>query len=123
MTTVTTDVGRNYIANVAIGTIDEIAVGNGTTSPAESDTSLDSELYRATENDSNVAVKETSGTADILGRISISGGTEVPAGSDITEFGLFLENGSTMVYREVRSAVTLQAGDTKTFEFTVKLID
>lgn len=100
-----------------------IAVGTGSTSPTESDTSLANEVYRANDNDSNCTVQPTSNNGEFVGKITISGGTEVAAGTDVTEFGLYPSDGSTLLYREVRTAVTIQSGDRKTFEFTVTLTD
>lgn len=129
MTTVIPDVGRNWLSEKSTGDRSGeeafiIAVGDGTTSPSSSDTSLASELYRANDDDSNCTVETTSNTGEIIGRITITGGTEVPAGTGISEIGLHTSGSDTLVYREVRdTAVTLQSGDRKTFEFTFTFTD
>lgn len=124
MASVITDEGRewqsqNLVEVSGTAQLYIVAVGTGTTSPTDSDTSLANEVYRANDDDSNCTVTTTTNTGEIKGSISISGGTEVAAGTDITEFGLFAEDGSTLFYREVRSAVTIQSGDRKTFEFKI----
>jgi hypothetical protein len=100
-----------------------VAVGDGTNSPSPGDTSLQSELYRADDDDSNCTVEPASGTGDIVARITVSGGNEVPADADITELGLFVSDGSTLLYREVNDAVTVGSGERQTFEFEVQLRD
>lgn len=133
MTTIIPNEGLDWIANKAIeanGTEDEvmysIAVGDGTSSPSSSDTQLDNELHRATTESSTVSIQKQSGVGEIDATVSVSGGTEVPAGTDITEFAIFArdpsindgnvtESDDVLVYREVRSAVTVEAGDRKTF--------
>lgn len=101
-----------------------VALGNGTSSPTESDTALDNEVYRANDGESNCTVEATTNTGEIVARITVSGGTEISnPPQDITELGLFVSDGSTLVYREVRSSVTIASGDRQTFEFRVAVQD
>jgi len=101
-----------------------VAVGDGTTTPTSSDTSLDNELYRADTDDSNCTIESTSNTGEVEFKITISGGTEVPADSEIAEFGVFTSGTEEMIYRETRaSTVTLENGDRKTFEGTITFTD
>lgn len=129
MASVVVDEGREWISEKVLdnhvdGQFYIVAVGDGTTSPSSSDTSLENELYRANSDDSNCSIQDTSNTGEIKCRITVSGGTEVPAGSDLSEFGVFASDGSTLIYREVRdTAVTVQSGDRKTFEFTLDVQD
>lgn len=103
--------------------IDIIAVGTGSASPSRTDTQLEVEEYRASKSDSSVGIEATSNTGEIRCTVSITGGTEVSSGSEIREFGLF-SSGGTLLYREVRdSAVTVDSGDTKTFEFRVTVTE
>lgn len=128
MATTVTFNGLEWISDKTTGNLETewlyvIAVGDGTRSPSQDDTSLQSELYRANDDDSNCTIETTTDTGAITGRITITGGQEVPAGAEITEFGMFTKGSNILVYREVRdNAVTLQSGDRKTleFEFTYK---
>lgn len=125
MSSIITDGGDSLVADLLLGLTTEelssIAVGTDGTPPTESDTSLAQELYRSTKTDSNVALELTGTTpGEFLGRITVSGGTEVPSGTDIEEIGLFGDQ-DTLVYRETFSPVTLDAGDRKTFEFTIEV--
>jgi hypothetical protein len=113
----------------------DIAVGSGTASLSSTDTQLDQEEYRAKDADSNVAIINTSPqTGEIECRITISGGTEVPAGTSITEFGVFArdptidensvtDSDDTLVHRELRPSITLESGDRKTFVLTISVIN
>lgn len=127
MASVITDSGAEWLSEAALAVHDEtayvVAVGDGTTSPSSTDTSLTNELYRANDDDSVCTVDVTSNVGEILGRITVSGGTEVPAGSDIAEFGLFSSGSGTMLYHEViDNPVTVQSGDRKTFEFRLDVL-
>lgn len=127
MVEVVTDDGREWISQKLFGNNDEelfyVAVGDGTQAPTASDSALTNELYRASKNDSNCVIEPTTGVGRILFRITISGGTEVPAGSGITEFGVFSSSSDTLLYHEVRAAVTLESGDRKTFEGSIDITD
>lgn len=109
------DVGRNVMADILIGdsttTIDKMGVGTGSTSPSASDTSLDNQVYRASSSDSSVTIARTQNTGEFEATITVNGGTEVAAGTDITEFGVFTAN-DVLVYRDTISALTVQAGET-----------
>jgi len=100
--------------------LDVVALGTGTATPTETDTSLANEVYRATKSDSNVSI-DLSGSepGEIVARITVSGGTEVSAGTTITEIGL-LGDQDTLLYRETFSGVTIDSGDRKTFEFAIE---
>lgn len=124
---VTTD-GLEWISEAIVGdvdgaVIDTVAVGAGTETPSQSDTALGDEIYRATDSDSNCTVEATTDTGTIIGRIAISGGTEVPAGAPISELGLFVDDGSTLVYRETLDPVVIASGNRKTFEFELTIQD
>lgn len=122
------DVGRDWFADRSTDSsfgeyIDIVAVGSGDSSPSQSDTQLDAEEYRASKSSSNITVETTSNVGEIRCTISITGDTEVPGGTDIWEFGLF-SDGGVLLYREVRSsAVTVDSGDSKTFEFKLTVTE
>jgi hypothetical protein len=100
-----------------------VAVGDGTNSPLPGDSSLQNELYRSTDDDSNCTVETTTSVGGSVARITVSGGGEVPAGAQITELALFVSDGSTLLYREVNDAVEVGSGERQTFEFEVNLVD
>lgn len=101
-----------------------IALGDGSSAPTESDTSLDNEIYRADDDMSNCTVEATTNTGEIVARITVSGGTELSnPPQDVSELGLIINDGSTLLYREVRGAVTIESGDRQTFEFKVRAED
>jgi hypothetical protein len=123
-----TDVGREYIADRAIGNtterIDTIAVGDSTGTVSDSNTLLDSPLYSADDSNNNVIVETTSNIGDVRAEITVTAGSDpsdnVPANSEISEFGLF-SNG-TLVLHEKRTPVTLEGNDTKTFKIPLTII-
>lgn len=128
MASVVVDEGRNWFREKVFNNKSDekpyiVAVGDGTNSPTASDTSLQNELYRANDDDSNCTVAPTSNTGEFEFKITISGGTEVTAGSDITEFSVITDGTNEMLYREVRPSVTLNSGDRKTFEGTLTFTD
>jgi hypothetical protein len=123
------DEGREWISQSMMDTTDGefpyiVALGTGTGATTASNTDLDNEIYRANDGDSNCTVESTTNTGEILARITVSGGTEIQnPPQDITELGLFVNDGSTLLYREVRNAVTIESGDRQTFEFTLVVED
>lgn len=129
MASIITDEGRNWLRDKLFNDeTDEtpyiVAVGDGTTSVSGSDVALDKELYRANDDDSTVTVEQTTNTGEFEFRITISGGTEVPAGSDISEFGIISGGTNEFIYREVRSSpITLQSGDRKTIGGQVTFVN
>jgi hypothetical protein len=142
MATNTPDEGNEWIVERSLGDsgvsneeIYSIAVGSGSASLSDTDTQLDTEEYRANRDDSTVSIVDTSPQiGEIECKITVSGGTEVPANTDITELAVFARDPSiadgnvtdsddTMIYREIRPAITLASGDRKTFAFTISIID
>lgn len=128
MSYIITNVGQDWTADRATDQnfshyLDIIAVGTGTTAPSLSDTSLTSQEYSGSKSNSNIEIKRTSNVGEIRCTISLTGGTEVPADTDVSEFGLVSSNG-VLIYREVRdNAVTIASGDTKTFEFKITITE
>jgi len=129
MGTIIPDEGRDWLSETAVGDITGeslyiVAVGDGQSTVSPADSSLDNELYRANDDNENVTVRSTSTVGEIKGRIAVTGGLEVPAGSDIHEFGLFVDDGSTLFFRQVdQNGTTVQSGDRKTFEFTNTVVN
>ena len=111
MTSTITDDGLEWLgdraAGLASGPIDAVAVGTGTDPPSVDDEGLQAEEAR----DLDGVFEAGPGIEEYA--IEISGGLEVPADTEITEFGLFA--GNTLVLREVRAPVTINAGERSEF--------
>jgi hypothetical protein len=121
-----TEAGKDHFANAAFGRtsaeLETIAVGSGTTDPSVTDDSLKQRVFEASEQTSIVTLEKGDGIGEYVCRISIKGGTEVPGGTDITELGLKTSDGD-LVYRETRTAVTVDTGSRIAFEFVVTVTD
>lgn len=135
MATLTPDEGLEFAADkimenseVQDWEIFQVAVGSGTANLDNNDTQLANEEYRANKDDSVVDIADSSIDGQITVKITISGGTEVPAGTTITEFGIFgidpsdrptddtTDAKDRLLHRELRAGITLESGDRKTFE-------
>lgn len=117
MTYLYTDGGRNFV-EAAIAdesftrVMNTIAIGDGDSAPRNGDTTLDNFLYEDTDASSNISIERASGTGEIRATIEFTGGTEVPSGSDIIEFG-FKDDSGVLLYREVRdAAINVASGET-----------
>lgn len=124
-----TDDGVEWISQKSVddsvtSVIHTIAVGTGTSSPIGSDETMESEVYRTNRENANCTVDVTSNLGEVRATITISGGTEVPDGTTITEFGVFIDDeDETMIYREVTSGRTITSGDRVTFELIYNVVD
>lgn len=116
MTTVT-DNGLEFVGDRLIGNssavINTVAVGTGK-NESSSATGLGNQEYSATDTSNNVEILETGTTGEIEFVITLKGGTEVPANTDITETGLFTDDGTLVVIDEF-SSVTVEDGRTEEF--------
>jgi hypothetical protein len=116
------DEGLDWITTALTGAaageeLYEIAVGTGTTTPASGDTGLATEVFRTDIDADNAAIDFTSRTGEIRIAISVAGGTEVPSGTTITEFGVFADDANnSLVYRETAPSTTIDAGERVQFE-------
>jgi hypothetical protein len=127
MANVITNSGRNVTEEILVGTstatVDTVAVGDGTSSPSETDTSMYGQLYEASDASANVTVGKTSVTGQIRFTITVTGGTEVPSETELTEFGIKTSSGE-LLYHEVRStAITVASGESKTIELLLTVAD
>lgn len=104
-------------------TLDTVAVGSGTSSPSRSDTSLKNNLFEADISTSSVTRSTTAVDGEIRYTLSVTGGTEVPAPKDLSEFAIKSSTG-TLFYYEVKSVpISIQSGETKTIEIRIQLDD
>lgn len=94
-----------------------VAVGTGTATPTASDTELENEVYRTSTDGPNASVANTSTDGQLTVTITVSGGTELTAGTAVTELGVFSPD-DVLLYRETRPATTIEAGDGVRFEFS-----
>ena len=122
MTTVTDD-GLEWQGDRAISDntskIDAIAVGTGQNESTGA-SELGNEEHRSDVNSSNVELIETGDLGEFEAVITVKGGTEVPADTDVTEIGVFaggIDGGGTLVIIDEFAAVTVEGGHTE--EFTV----
>lgn len=125
--TIATDVGLEWLSDKAFDReaddINTMAVGTGTGSEDPVATSLSSEKYRATDADANVEFIESNATGGFDAVIRVKGGTEVPAGTEITEIAVFAGGGGSgdnvMLIVDEFSGVTVDSGRTEEFAIPV----
>lgn len=126
MTTVT-DEGLEWKAGSLIGVhghLDAVAVGSGSGSESTGSTSLATQEYKAQVSSEDVIIQETSQRGGLEAIITVTGGQEVPAGTTITEIGVFGgANGGEdrLVVVDEFSGVTVEQGHTE--EFTVPMTE
>lgn len=120
--TTTTDDGLEVIGDLVIGSvngeIDAVAVGSGSGSESTTATGLNNVEYRASVSNSNVEVIEAGQTGQSELIVRIKGGTEVAAGTPITEVAVFFNGaggGGECVYIDNFAAKTVEAGHTEEF--------
>lgn len=115
----------------------DVAVGTGTAQLSSGNTQLDAQVHRNNITDSNVSISSTSNVGEFEAAITVTGGTEVPADTDITEIGVWArdpdlpqsdftggsestnDSDDVMLYRETRPAITVPAGNRKTIRVTI----
>lgn len=127
MGTIIPDTGLDWFANKSLPgepdtDLQYVAVGTGTASVASDDTALANESYRADIANGNGSISLSSNTGTLRVSITVSGGTEVPAGEEITELGVLTEE-DELTYREVRDTITVENGERITFQFPVSFIN
>lgn len=122
--TTTTDSGLEAISDILIGNrsteIDALAIGTGTGTEGSSATSLGSEVFRAGVADSNVELIETGATGETELILRVKGGTDVTAGTALTEVGVFIDGaggGGELVVIDNFAEVIIETGHTE--EFTI----
>jgi len=124
MTTIT-DNGLEWKAGSLVGNhgdIDAVAVGSGTGAEDTGATSLATQEYKALASNEDVVIQETSAQGEYEAIITVTGGQEVPAGTDITEMGVFGgANGGedVLVVIDEFAAVTVEQGHTEEFSMTL----
>jgi hypothetical protein len=120
MTTVS-DSGLERIGDLIRVDAEFLAVGSGQNESSTA-SGLGSREFAASTSSSNVEFVETGTTGEFEAIIRIKGGTEVSAGTTISEVGLFdgepVGSGTLLVIDEF-DGVTVEAGHTE--EFTVPI--
>lgn len=95
-----TEAGQDRLASRFVDEAAAVAVGGGNTAVSTTDTSLDSEEYRASVTQKEATVTTTNTTGTVRASIVVVGGVTVPANSDLYELGVFDDNGG-LLYRQV----------------------
>jgi len=112
----------------------DIGVGDGAQTVSNSDTQLNNEIYRTNDDNANGDVSAGSITGKYTAEISVTGGSEVSSGADITELGVWARDPSlaqsnvsdsddAMIFHEGFSPVTVNSGQTKTFTIEINITD
>jgi len=118
--TTTPDTGLDRIATSIINTVSHVAVGTGRNESASA-TALGSRAFAASRSDIPVEILQPGETGEIEVVIVIKGGTEVPAGTGISEIGVFdgdpAATGATLLFIDEFQTVTVEDGHTE--EFTI----
>lgn len=118
--TTTPDTGLDRIATSIINTVSHVAVGTGRNESASA-TALGSRAFAASRSDAPVEILQPGETGEIEVVIAIKGGTEVPAGTGISEIGVFDGDpggtGATLLFIDEFQTVTVEDGHTE--EFTI----
>jgi len=99
-----------------------IALGEGESKPSFDDTDLDDEVVRRDITDNNAEMFVVSDVPEIRFRITVQAGTDVPAGTDITELGVFGPN-DELIYREVRLPIEMDQGVRRTIDTRLSLVE
>lgn len=120
--TVTED-GTEVFAELGSGAtssgVEAVALGEGTSDVSETDQSMESEVHR----EAPETITKT-GNGEREYSITVTGGTEVPAGTDVSEFGLFdttTADSGRMIYHEVEDPITVNDGVSQEFIVTLNL--
>jgi hypothetical protein len=119
MTTITNE-GREWYRDLSLNggnTVDVIKVGSGTNTETTTATSLGNLKKSASTSDSIVNIEEGKNANEFVCNITITGGTEVPAGTDISELGVFSSDGKLIAIDNF-SSVTVNSGVTEAFSMT-----
>lgn len=116
MPSLVTNDGEQWLADrvfgQANGPIDTIAVGTGTTVPQKTDTSLETEVYRADVTQGNVSIIDSADRGQYVVEVILAAGTNIDPDTIITEYGLFASNDGVMVGRETFSGLEIDSGET-----------
>lgn len=110
------DAGIDAVSGHLVGEyVNIMAIGTGTTAATSSDTQLESEVFRATTGDAPLNWVDD---PDVPGRfeakLSVTGGDEVPAGTQITEAALFIGSESQIYSRDTFGVKEPEAGESVT---------
>lgn len=127
MVTVTDD-WLELLSDIALGNADDeihaVAVGIGIGNEDTGADSLANEVYRSNKNFNDCYFEETGDTGEFTAHLEVTagGGTanisvQNPDENEITEIGVFTEQGELVVIDEFASAVTIPSGHTE--EFTI----
>ncbi len=124
MTTVT-DEGLTWYQDRATGQVsgklDQIALGSGSGSESQTATALDNQVYAGTVADNNIEFivdDDNPGRVECI--ITVQGGTEVPADTDINEMLVGVSAVGVTIAIDNFASITVEAGHTE--EFTLPIL-
>jgi hypothetical protein len=126
MTTVT-DEGLEWYRDISIlanEEIDTIAVGTGDTSPTESDTSLENEVYRTKITNANASIEKGDFFNQFTCTIKVTGGGNVSASDEISELGIIAEGDTAnekLIARDVFPYVEVSSGAKEKFTIDIDI--
>jgi hypothetical protein len=104
------------------GAIDEIALGTGEGSESQTATGLTNQIYLGNVADNNIRFQTIDDTPTKMEAIiTVRGGTEVPSGAQITEFGISVSEENVLIALDNFLPVEVEAGHTEEFTMPVEL--
>lgn len=115
-----TGTGRDLVAEQVVSEITAIAIGTGTTTPTESDTSLESPEFQAGVTANTASASVTGETGRFQVSLRVVGGSTVPADTELTELGVFTDDG--LIYREVKDPRSVGAGQSIQIETELQVL-
>lgn len=120
--TTTTEDGLDSIASAIAGSVSHLAVGSGQNESTTA-TELGNQEFVANISTSIVEILQPGPSGEIEAVIAIKGGTELPAGTILSEIGVFdgdpTTQNATLLFIDEFSSVEIEAGHTQ--EFTVPI--
>jgi len=115
--TLLTDDGREWYGAKGIDAVatrlDTVAIGTGTDSEQPGASTLADEVYRSTVPTENVEFTEGDDVGVVEAAIEVKGGTEVPAGTEVSELAVIADGdggGETVVWIDEFDGVTVNVG-------------
>lgn len=124
MTTVTDralDWYQEQVLNIESGRIDTLALGDGEDSESEDPSGLDNELFRADDSENTVTIELGDDQATVVGEIEVTGGTEVPSDTAVTELMLYSDSDDVIVAIDNFPEVLIESGQTEQFEIATEI--
>jgi len=124
MTTIT-DTAFDWYQERAIGAtdavIDTVAVGNGTGSESDPSSGLSNTVYQGTTALNIVEISPGANLGELVAEIEVTGGTEIPAGTEVSEMMASVSGDSVIIGVDNFSAVPVESGQTENFSMPITI--